>query len=496
MEFPKKIGPYTIFGTLGRGGFGQVYIGREAKTFKNYAIKVSSDRKSLKKEYKILRKLSQLKGFMRVYEYGILEDFDFMVMELLGKNLDYKDEQNLMSLQSISAIGIEIINRIEIMHNSDIVHRDIKPSQFLLSNDKTHLYLVDYGMAGFYKDKATHKAFKTRCRFRGSVTFASINNHMGFKQSRRDDLESLCYSLLYLLKGELPWKPDPGIQGFKKWKIVLNQKVNIDRDSLFRDIPSEFETLFKYTRRLLYEQSPNYGYMKGLLSKFTPLQKNYLNFEWFLHPDWFNNIRSFVVNEGGRTFLHIKNDEAEFVSKRRNTRINIKLMRKKSQSLETSEAIAGALSNKRKKTNKGVEPLVHNGFSMENIPSNALNGEKEPECEVQDQTEKVVEITSKKHKKKYKKLENKRVKTYDNIDNIEKHEKITTKKSTIRSPTVILPIITLSPCSTTIINSVEECSTPKEKFPEFLNKQKVLTARDEFNELMKSKPNDQNCCVF
>ncbi|OMJ70140.1 hypothetical protein SteCoe_31956 [Stentor coeruleus] len=488
MEFPKKIGPYTIFGTLGHGGFGQVYIGREAKTLTTYALKASNERESLKKEYKILRKLSQLKNFMRVYEYGILEEYDFIVMELLGKNLEYKNNDSLLSLQSISAIGIEILNRIEAMHNADIVHRDVKPSQFLLSNDKTNIYLVDYGMAGFYKVNNVHKAFKTRCRFRGSVTFASINNHMGFKQSRRDDLESLCYSLLYLIKGVLPWKHDPNIQGFKKWKMVLNQKVNIDCESLFQNIPLEFETLFKYTRRLLYDQTPNYNYMRSLLSKFTTSADFCMNFDWFLHPERFNNVRSFVISEGGKSFLHIKNDGAEFVSKRREAKLNIKIFKKKSQSLEFSEAIVEYLSKKNQKPKKPQKLLIPIGYSLENLSDITSNTSKDPECE--EPNKKIVKSKAENSKKKQK-----RTKTYENINNLETQEKPNNKKKSIKSPTVILPEITLTSQSSTTINFTDECSTPKNAFPEFLNKSKILGARDEFSDLMKNKLAENNCCI-
>ncbi|OMJ85458.1 hypothetical protein SteCoe_13218 [Stentor coeruleus] len=494
MEFPKKIGPYTIFGTLGRGGFGQVYIGREAKTLINYALKVSTEKDSLKKEYKILRKLSQLKSFMRVYEYGILEDFDFMVMELLGKNLEYKNNDSFLSLQSISAIGIEILNRIEAMHNANIIHRDVKPSQFLLSNDKTNIYLVDYGMAGYYRVNNAHKAFKTRCRFRGSVTFASINNHMGFKQSRRDDLESLCYSLLYLIKGDLPWKPDPNIQGFKKWKIVLNQKVNVNHDKLFQNIPLEFENLLMYTRRLLYDQAPNYNYMRSLLSKFATAEKNCMNFDWFLYPERFNNVKSFVISEGGKSFLHIKNDGAEFVSKRREAKIDIKIFRKKSQSLEFSEAIINSLSKKSKKAKKNKNSLIPIDFSLENLSDRTSNTTKDPELEPEDQDKIIIKPKAKKSKKAKKNLDKKRTKTYENINNLESRAKLDRKNRSIKSPTVILPEITLLSQSSSTINNIDECLTPKNTFPEFLNKTKILGARDEFNDLMKNKP-DNNCCV-
>jgi len=158
-EMPKKIGPYSIFGSLGKGGYGQVFVGRDSKTLQNYAIKVSADQKDLKKEYKILKTLCKLEGFIGVYEYGKFESFDYFVMDLLSRNFHYKDSETLLSLKSVIAIGLEILGKIEAMHNLDIIHKDIKPSQFLLTTDMKKIYLVDYGMARFFRTKGVHKEF-------------------------------------------------------------------------------------------------------------------------------------------------------------------------------------------------------------------------------------------------------------------------------------------------------------------------------------------------
>src|SRR5574343_2025051 len=224
MDIPKKIGPYVVYGSLGSGGYGQVLAVRDAKTLQNYAIKISDDKKSLQKEYKILKTLGKHEDFMKVFEYGKTGELDFIVMEIFGKNLQYKDNDYILSIKCVAAIGLEIINRLEKMHNLDIIHRDVKPSQFLLTNDQKKVFLVDFGLSTFYRTDGKHRQFKTKCRFKGRVIFSSINTHLGFRHSRRDDLESLSYSLLYLIRGNLPWHIDEKIDSLRNLKLILNQK--------------------------------------------------------------------------------------------------------------------------------------------------------------------------------------------------------------------------------------------------------------------------------
>ena len=204
MYYPKRIGEYSIEKVLGSGGFGDVLLGVNKKREKIFALKVSSIKAALTKEYKFLKELAGIENIPKVYEYSKSEPYDYFALELLGRNLNYHNNDKILTLECVCALGLELIDRLETIHNKDIIHRDIKPAQFLVSCDKTKIFLVDFGLAKHYKINGVHVEFKTRCKCKGSVCYASINNHMGFKQSRRDDLESLCYSLIYLIKGNLP----------------------------------------------------------------------------------------------------------------------------------------------------------------------------------------------------------------------------------------------------------------------------------------------------
>jgi serine/threonine protein kinase len=482
IQFPKRIGSFNIFGNLGSGGYGQVFVGRESKTFQNFAIKVSADHESLSKEFKILKTLSNSPQFLKVFEYGKIGSFDYFVMELLGKNFQYKQNEKLFSLRTVACIGLEILERIEKMHSLDIIHKDIKPSQFLLSHDRTKIYLVDFGMATFFREGSKHKTFKTRCKFKGSVMFASINNHMGFRQSRRDDLECLCYSLIYLIKGELPWVLDSRVQGFKKWKLILNQKVCTKKDSLFQNVPCEFETFYKYTRRLLYDQSPNYSYLKSLLQKFIQNEPLYMNFDWIINPKLFSKVESYVEVTEEKSVLHLKNIDGEFFSKRRNGKVDVCTIRKGSKSV----------------TFKCNEK----GLVFENSRNPSIDQKSEKKENSEEGSTESIETKNKKKRSKTsfkrdeRKNKKKRIKTCDKIIDLLKSDQ-QIDSTPVKSPTYILPDISFGP-SDSVLNTKcdEESGTPKMSLPEFKNKQGVLQGRWDFIQYQKCIDKEDKCTAF
>ena len=87
------------------------------------------------------------------------------------------------------------------MHEHDYVHRDLKPENFVIGLDKEEniIYLIDFGLSKKYKDsKGDHILYKEGKSILGTVRYVSIYTHLGIEQSRRDDIESLGYILIYL----------------------------------------------------------------------------------------------------------------------------------------------------------------------------------------------------------------------------------------------------------------------------------------------------------
>ena len=181
-----------------------------------------------------------------------------------------------------------MIDRIEFMHKKSFIHRDIKPDNFLIGlNENSHIiYIIDFGLSEKYRNSRTYKhiPFSTNNSFVGTARYSSINSLKGYSQSRRDDLESLGYVLLYFLKGSLPW------QGLKiqdwndKHKKILEIKTLTSTEELCEGFPKEFMEFLNYAKNLKFEDEPNYNFLRGLLFSILEKQKDKFDF-WY---DWVN----------------------------------------------------------------------------------------------------------------------------------------------------------------------------------------------------------------
>lgn len=139
--------------------------------------------------------------------------------------------------------------------------------------DKSHtLYLIDYGTSIQFIDEKTkkHRIRAQSTKIVGTARYSSLTNHFGFKQSRRDDLESLGYTLIYWLLGRLPWQGIDERDYRVKWKKVRKCKRAISPDELCRGLPVQFRVYMKYIFKLSYAQRPNYGYLRGLFRQLLP----------------------------------------------------------------------------------------------------------------------------------------------------------------------------------------------------------------------------------
>lgn len=104
----------------------------------------------------------------------------------------------------MALIGYQAMEILERVHDKFIVHRDLKPDNLMLKDQE--LYLIDFGLAKRYvKSDGSHVRDTSGKLFRGTYTFSSVHTHSGGEYSRRCDLESLGYVLVFLIKGKLPW---------------------------------------------------------------------------------------------------------------------------------------------------------------------------------------------------------------------------------------------------------------------------------------------------
>ena len=246
---------YKLLNQIGSGSFGSIYKGQNIRTNEFVAIKVEPKEhnlKLLKNESIIYNHLKGCDYIPNVKWYGKDDDNYYMVINLLGNSLqDLMNIKKNLTLSLTLKIAIKLINILKIVHEKGFVHRDIKPENFLFGiNQIDKIYLIDFGLCKSYLDKnEEHINFKKTNGFIGSQNYASINAHYHYELSRRDDLESVCYILIYFYKGHLPWN------NIKDEKLVINSKNNILNEN---NNPKCVLDFLKYIRNMKYDEKPNY----------------------------------------------------------------------------------------------------------------------------------------------------------------------------------------------------------------------------------------------
>ena len=204
-------GKYKLIKKIGKGSFGYVFKGLNIQDNSEIAIKV--EKKDVNPHLLEIESnfLSLLKGYgiPEIKSYGYSGQFYILVEDLLGDNLDQIRLENKLTIKDISMLSIQILDRIEYIHSKNIIHRDIKPENFLLGyNNSPIVYIIDFGISRKYRSSRTgkHINYSLTGKLFGTVRYVSFNGSRGVQQSRRDDLESIGYMLIYIMKGKLPWQ--------------------------------------------------------------------------------------------------------------------------------------------------------------------------------------------------------------------------------------------------------------------------------------------------
>jgi serine/threonine protein kinase len=235
---------YNILEEIGKGQFGKVYKAINKNTNEEVAIKIESKKtRLLKREADIYLLLSKEEGFPRVKWYGSTETFYYLVTDLLGVPLtELKNRCDNIPSVIIRRLGKKMIRLVEKVHNYQMLHRDIKPDNFLFDRvNYDEIYLIDFGLAKSYQNiDNTHIIEKDIDEIIGTLPFISLNVHAKKLPSRRDDLESIIYILYYLIIPAEKW-PSSNEELFKKNLLetqhVLNEPLNYVRNLGYEETP-------------------------------------------------------------------------------------------------------------------------------------------------------------------------------------------------------------------------------------------------------------------
>ncbi|XP_070147370.1 casein kinase I-like [Ovis canadensis] len=283
-------GKYKLVRKIGSGSFGKVYLAINITNGEEVAVKLEPQKArqpQLLYESRLYKLLQGGIGIPRVWWYGQEKDYNVLVMDLLGPSLEdlFNFCSRRFTVKTVLMLADQMISRLEYLHTKDFIHRDIKPDNFLMgAGPRCNVFLVDFGLAKRYRDSRTkqHIPYKENKSLTGTARYTSLNSHLGIEQSRRDDMESLGYVLMYFAKSSLPWQGIKAVTMKQKYEKICEKKMATSVEALCNGFPTEFATYLNYCRGLCFEEAPDYNYLRQL---FRTLFRT-LNYQYDYAFDW------------------------------------------------------------------------------------------------------------------------------------------------------------------------------------------------------------------
>lgn len=329
---------YMIKTQIGKGSFGVVYLGEKIISEEKEEVALKFERKNKQKEYlrteaSILNELKGV-GIPELISFGISRGFYVLIETFLGNSLlsiFNKKYLKKIPLQDLCKIYLQIIDRIQWVHSKNYIHRDLKPDNFLFGKkDKNVIYLIDFGLSTKYLSsiKNNHIKQNKTNRLIGCNAFRSRNAEKGEELSRRDDIESLAYIMIYLMNdGKLPWTELKNYNIEEKIIKRREEKKNIMKSIFFTRLPDQLKQFIEYSLNLGFEEKPDYYYLKKLLKDLHARACSLDNLSYF-------DLETF----------------SELVKPRQNSK-------KKSPQLKILQSIEARLQNKQKRQNNEKEEI-------------------------------------------------------------------------------------------------------------------------------------------
>lgn len=286
LEHKKIDDRFKVRKKLGEGSFGLVFKARDLKTNHKVALKVetnSQGRSQLQNEIQAYTHLSGIEGIPSLISSGRIKECHYCVIDLLESSLTRKlrERDKKFSLGCALNISLQLLDRLESIHNLCYIHRDIKPSNLMMGRHtkSKKLYLIDFGLSKKYKDPVTkqHSLYGENRQMIGNLKYASLNAHLGVEQSRRDDLESWFYLTISIMQGKLPW--DEVLLSANSFS-VLKIKSHLTPEDLCKECPEEFLDVIKHIKSLHFEECPKYNLLRNSLKQAIERLKISIELDW------------------------------------------------------------------------------------------------------------------------------------------------------------------------------------------------------------------------
>ena len=270
-NFP-DIPDIEIYKKIHEGGYGEVFIGKDKQNNQELAIKVEKCvlYQRLEHEIKIYQILMKDPNFKdhipALHFHGEVHFHDYFAMDVMGQNLWQllKLCGGKFSLKTVLMLADQMLERIEFLHSKGLLHRDIKPDNFVIGRgeNKRKIFLIDFGLSDFYQNEDGELVeWKELTYMIGNLKFGSINCQFRHTPFQKDDLESVGFCLCYFLKGSLPWSdlPASALQEIKERKVQIKD--------VYQGLPEEFEKYARYCRLRYYCQPIDIAFLRSLFKE-------------------------------------------------------------------------------------------------------------------------------------------------------------------------------------------------------------------------------------
>lgn len=275
MDIPPVIAThYAVVRTLGTGSFGRVLEVMDTRTGAKAALKLEDKRAEFPQllyEARILEELGHVHGFPELYWFNTFQEWNVLVMPLLGQTLEASrlaGRDSVLPWADVADVARQGLDRLRTLHRFGWAYRDIKPENFVWHRERGHnvLYLIDFGLSKrvIYPGTSDHIAHKSGKTMAGTPRYASICAHNGEEQSRRDDLESFAYMLVFLAKGQLPWQRLPASKDDSNFSRIGACKRATPLMDLCAGLPSCLARTLAHARECAFAAIPDYEYLDSL----------------------------------------------------------------------------------------------------------------------------------------------------------------------------------------------------------------------------------------